>query len=841
MSLVTRARAVANYHSISTFLKHGLTVFNISTAPRTRLARRLHLSPIRYSLSDTVKGLVYDILPTSVLDPDTKQAATESLDASGQQQRPTRTTHSPSRTLPTVINSITGTRVLLPPHMSDAIKSIHDPSERIMVLIRKYPFIPPKTVLLLVKPVYDILSERALAAVSVFLYRNFFCREACHLIVSSLSFASAVSFVSSKFIPAVLGETDFLHTQYPSSNEDLFDLYSKYHTSPSHTYPLDRADFLLSTIISSFIAHGHEKLAKHVLQELPDTVRAQVPSFSATRLLADSKLVAALLDVASASDLAAATQARKLKRFYLAQEDAVKLAVLKALLVIGNFSAFANFVNADKRFAGSPYVVCNLVSEMVHQYQLTNDATIINYLSTFFVSFLKKDVELGDADLAVLPQLATARAAFSRLWAASKDRLGLKSQRAYAAFLDKSISLKLSHTTLDILRASSLDDAPLCASALSVVLWSQRKRADVPVTPDTDPATDPRFCTDMLETAIASVPSSTRQAALYLLLRRLNKDFPTDGVPGRVLWTLLAALARSPHTAQLSQPVEKELGQLIAARPVYEQLCYYRLRCVSPDGIFSAVCAYIKRLPTTLGDTVPLDKDVSVRLVFSALYAARENNDTMPAVARSLYELATAPHADTRSDLFSRAAISALRPSDTACVQLVTCLATHSQFPAALYVVNALGDLLPDSVFFVLLANGARDYPFICCDIQQWITTARRAAVPPNVLRQMAIGFAQGRSLNDSQSTERVAAVVHALAAARRGLGREASAAYVDSLLARSVTRGGGSRNRLKWAIAMAKRQNVGAEQVDRWVRELEYMRSRRVGYWDPRRAAAAK
>lgn len=839
MSLVTRARAVANYHSISTFIKHGRsTVFNISTAPRTRLARRLHVSSIHYSLSDTVKGLVYDILPTSVLDPDTKQAALDSPDPSV--QRAARTAHSPSRTLPTIINSITGTRVLLPPHMSDAIKSIHDPSERIMVLIRKYPFIPPKTVLLLVKPVYDILSEKALAAVSVFLYRNFFCREACHLIVSSLSFASAVSFVSSKFIPAVLGETDPLHTQYPSSNEDLFDLYSKYHLTPSHTYPLDRADFLLSTIISSFIAHGHEKLAKHVLQELPDTVRAQIPSFSAPRLLADSKLVATLLEVASASDLAATTQSRKLKRFYLAQEDTVKLAVLKALLVIGNFSAFSNFVNADKRFAGSPYVVRNLVSEMVHQYQLTNDATIVNYLSTFFVGFLKKSVELKGADLAVLPHLATARFAFSRLWTAAKDRLDFNSQRAYAAFLDKSISLKLSHTTLEILCAASPDDAPLCASALSVVLWSQRKRAAVPVTPDIDPATDSRLHTSMLETAIASVPASARQAALYLLLRRLNKEFTTESVPGPVLWTLLAALARSPHTAQLSRPVEKELAQLVAARPVYEQLCYYRLRCVSPDGIFSAVCAYIKKLPRTLGDTVPLDTDESVRLIFSALYAAREkadDNTNMPAVARSLYESATAPHADTRSDLFSRDAVSALRPSDTACIQLVTTLATHSQFPAALYVVNALGDFVPDAVFFVLLAHGARDYPFICCDIQQWLTAARRAAVPANVLRQMATGFAQGRALNDSQSTERVAAVVHTLAARGRGLGRDASAAYVDSLLARAVKRGRGSRNRLKWAIAMAKRQNVGAEQVDRWVRELEYMRSRRVGYWDPRRA----
>lgn len=825
--------------------------------------RYLHHSSHTYAFSDTVKGLVYDMMPKSVFDPD--ESNLESKNSSSK---------NPGRAQPTIINSITGTRVILPPRMSNTIKSISDPSERIVTLIQKYPFISPKAVLLLVKPIQEMLSEKALTEVSVFLYKNFFCREACNLIVSTLPFGSAVSFFSIKFIPRILEFKEPEHLENTdshcaSSSHQLFDIYQKYHQkhpNPLIGQPLDQIHLLMTTLISSLISNGHNDLAKHVVQELYTTgLFDEIPHLTPENLLKDSTLVSKMLEASSTEDINIILQTRSLKRFYLKEaSDSIRLSILKSLLAFGCFRTFSSLANSNKHFFTSPFVIRNIIFEMVHQFHLTEDSTIIEYLANFFVQFSKKAVTLHPLDIASFSYLAISAKPAQHLWGVANYHLQKISSLelpnlkipsaqilfAYTEFLEKAVSLKLPFTCVEILKSSakSITDPWLIASAMSVVLWGEKKTTIemIPTHPDTSIVHNPHFNIQLLSTLFSSIPKESLAPALYFLLHRLNMNFNQKPMPGVILWKLLAALERSENLHELSRPVEKELAVLISSRPMIEQLHYYQLNCVSNEGIVLAVCERIYQLQHTIGiaEQTNMDADENMKLIFSALFVMKhklssnhnQKSSDVPNVMAYMYSLTSKSHeANQIPNPFTRENIQNLDPSHKASIEIANALAKSSQFQALLYYINCIGDSTPNEAFFPLLAEGTEHYPFICSEIKRWLEKTRGAEIPPEVLRKMAIGFSKCEILNDSQSTVRVGEIIHSLADRGLGIGKEAIQVYVRSLLTRAVNKGRGSRNRLKWAIALAKRQGVESNKVEIWIKELEYMRSRRLGYWNPK------
>lgn len=881
-----------------------------------------------------VKGVVYDMIPKSLFSPEEYKTESRipSVDVSPA---------SPSRAQPKVVKTLTGVRLVLPEHMSNSIKDIDDPSRRIITLIEKYPFISPSAVLWLVKPVQELLPEKTLIDISVFLYSKHYCREACNLLILNIPFGSVASVICSQFIPRILAESEsnalnetearFDIHESSSFESQLLAVRHQYHESSRTRIkprPCDRVDLLLTTIISTMITRGQESLAKHVITELKDVTNffdrtyserhgnIPAPVFTPESLLIDATMVSQLQKTNS-EDLPEVIGSRPLKEFYMkGASDSVRLSILKLLLVLGNFRAFRRMANEDKRFLTSSFVIHNLVGEIHHQCQLSQDFSAIEYLLDYIIQLLIRDSVLYPLDIATLPYLITSKSSAYRLWGAVKPhlkRIPLDSYRteqtkgmkvaidkeyqeisqgiiksnnrkgceisnenkmklkriiedpasqiqtawAYSEFLERAIELRVSSVCADLVYESSrsIQDSSLIASAMSTVLWGQKKtELDMSSMSEEEKINYySNITAENFRFLLLGVSEEVLQPALYFFLHRLNKHFKTSeesdtnkNIPGVILWKLLMALEKSNLVSELSGPVEKELALIISTRPLLEQFQYFRLNCVSTEGVVMALSAHVDRLKYTISpdDDHEISNDINIKFILSSLYIMKQktSNDLDPeimsSVMESVYSFASNPESlknsqSTPNDvLYTEKMLKIIQPSEKTSVDIVRTLAKRSQFQAALYYIKCIGDDIPNEAFYSILTEGSQNYPLVCQSIKRWLESNRNVELPSYVLRNMAIGFAKSRAITDSQSSTRVRAIIHELADRGLSIGARASIVYVDSLLSRAIANGRGSRDRLKWAVSIAKRQNVSKEQINHWLKELEYMRIRRIGYW---------
>lgn len=245
------------------------------------------------------------------------------------------------------------------------------------------------------------------------------------------------------------------------------------------------------------------------------------------------------LQKTNSEDLPEVIGSRPLKEFYMkGASDSVRLSILKLLLVLGNFRAFRRMANEDKRFLTSSFVIHNLVGEIHHQCQLSQDFSAIEYLLDYIIQLLIRDSVLYPLDIATLPYLITSKSSAYRLWGAVKPhlkRIPLDSYRteqtkgmkvaidkeyqeisqgiiksnnrkgceisnenkmklkriiedpasqiqtawAYSEFLERAIELRVSSVCADLVYESSrsIQDSSLIASAMSTVLWGQKKQS----------------------------------------------------------------------------------------------------------------------------------------------------------------------------------------------------------------------------------------------------------------------------------------------------------------------------------------------------------------------------
>lgn len=454
---------------------------------------------------------------------------------------------------------------------------------------------------------------------------------------------------------------------------------------------------------------------------------------------------------------------------------------------------------------------------------------------------------------------------------------------AYKAFFEKSIILKQTYSCVKILKESqkSITDVGLIVRAMNIVIWGRKfpnekrkkkRNSDETFIENQDEnnqnkkknkrsfddekmvyPTNSNIDITNLRRIIWSIPEELIFPSIHTLIYRLNVQFSSEensSVPGNVIWTILKTLENTRQTAQLTLPIERQLAQLIIRRPKPEQLYYYNLRVISLQGVLFAILAHIDRLKTVLGSEgyQKIEDDTSIKLILSSVLVMKQKSGNLldPKIFAQVlagvygisYPLSKAainyvkkPLKSGVTDEYISHLISQVQPSDKASIQIVSHLAKQHQFSAAIYYMNRFGESIPPKAVYALLVEASKNCPLICYRIMNWLKF-KNITIPTPIIRKVIIGFAQSPLLTDGQSTRRVRNMMQLIWGRHKPIGRETITVFVNSLIARSINTDWGSRDRLKWALNIARREKVSPDQIEKWIQQFDEMRAKRIGYW---------
>ncbi|VVT50944.1 uncharacterized protein SAPINGB_P002932 [Magnusiomyces paraingens] len=820
-------------------------------------ARSFHSTAFhRYSIADKVKNAIYALAPKEIFadqlgeeenDEDTKKLSHQyvadleipysNLNIPNQNTNTTKLHSShPSLTLrstnlkpPYITQGVMGSHVHLPSFMLESIKPLGSPGDKIIHIIKTYPTVSPRAILILIKPILSSLSDSHLIQISIYLYSHFYPREACNLLSTAQSLAPAIASFSD-LIPAL--------TQSQ----------------------IDRTDFILLNITSTLLATNKHSLVLQLLQEIQNTTNLGI--IPPHELFEQAKLANRIFTASSTADLDIVLDNTPTRIFYKTAPPPIKLAILKAVAIFKDPDLLSSLIKQDFPFFTSPYVLHNIISEVHHQYQLTDDPsaieTLIPVLFEVTNPYHTPSISFHPVDLALLPFLALTRPFFDKLWRRAQILLKKSpSPEAYKLFLEKAITLKLTHSATDILKDSqkSITSPALIASAINLVIWGRHKikhkRPEKTVETQDKILSYQFLDVSLVKRIFKYTPIDILIPAITIFLKRLNAQYKTSApinlpasqqehpIPRSILWSLIKAIDTTPKTnTTLTPEIEQQLALLIATRPLTEQFEYYTLKAISVDGVLQAILAHIARLKQ-IPDT---PQEANIQLILSALVMMKSkishdlNPHLLSQIILSLFQLAPALN-DPLPEIMAYIA-----PSEKASLDIVQSLLRKSNYTAALKYIDILGNNLPIEVLYAAMTYTSYARPALSMHFLRWLRVHRGIVPPPRVLRRMAIGFAKSPALSDSQSRVRIEKVARVLSRHHKAsLGPHAARVFVDSLLARALARGQGSRQRLRWAIGLARHQNVPPEQIQQWMRQIDYMRMKRVGYWAPGSSVSAK
>lgn len=623
----------------------------------------------------------------------------------------------------------------------------------------------------------------------------------------------------------------------------------------------DGLEFVVQDVVYVLVGSGQTQVAVQVLEEL--ALRdSSVGKWRATAVrdahtVVDSERAVEMSD-GFGDDTDASTRARSVL------DDESAGLWLKAQLcgrAMNADVAFSSEVFANASFVSSPGVLRALLKQVASK-----------DLALAWSAFIRScSYELADAGLRVLPLLAPDGRTLTRLWKDYRhyvrQGLGRELRRSPVldAFLSRAVTLGQSITCTQIIKDAQgeLDAGPV-SYALQTVMWGKR-RLPQPSTDD-DVYRDPDDeDTALVQRIVNACPPWIVSDAICRVLRRLDAQHP-QGIPGRILWNLVAGVEQSESLAVVPPSVERVLGRVIVKRPRLEQLRYMSLAKVTPDGVMRVVEAAAQASPGVLPEG-------NMKLLLMGLVIVKEKVGTgvastaqqLPTPARRpLHDSAstsahTAPatptlHTSAPTDVapyVSRLVLrlfqkdigldevnqlveflhsTHLRPADDAIIRGVGVLAHRKLYSAAVQLLKAV-PAAPPAAFHRVLARSARDQPQITLPLLAF-ARKQNIGVPSGLLRRIALNFAQSPHLTDSQTIRRIAIANALLRARHQNLGPAAATALVEAVIARADRRGRGSLDRLDWALSLARTNGVDQTILARWSQDLVHMRAARRGFW---------
>jgi hypothetical protein len=639
---------------------------------------------------------------------------------------------------------------------------------------------------------------------------------------------------------------------------------------------LDGYEFVVSDMVYHLVSLDQIPLAVQVLEELGSQYQDSIAAGANWRLgiLRDAQLVREL-DNTDVEYLDTEEEKINVKEILDSQSSALWLKMQVCSREMNNNVAFSKHVFANTKLLQTPKMVRNLLKNVKSE-----------ELARAWSDFVRNcTYELDEGATRVLPLLASNGALLSRLW---KDyryhvRHGLgqelKRSPTLNEFLAKAISLDQTITCSEIVRVSQGQfDAPLISWALQTTMWG-KKRCDKYI--DDQLYRDPKDeDTALIQRIVNSCSQPIVSDALCRLCRRLDSQYP-EGVPGRILWNLVVGVNNSVLDI-LPPSVERAIAPLMVKRPHLEQLRYMSLPKVTSDGVMRVVeCSankYRRELGYPRDISSPDMRALLLGLVIvkekAASHQAAENVDE-PANQSSTRALSSPPShtnavGDGSSDEINSSQASTppvvpqvskfvskvvlrlfdaglnenetkelitflesaqLRPTDDAIVRCIGVLLHRKMYRLSMQVLEKVPDAPPD-VFYRVIVRSSVDMPRITLPLIKFFRKDHSGKVPSWLLRRVAIGFARSPYLTDSQAARRIAIINSILRRRSQKLGPVAATALVDNVLDRAERRGAGSRERLNWALAVARDNDIDHSTFAGWNRRLSQMRASRRGFW---------
>lgn len=858
--------------------------------------RSLHSSTANYGIADKFKDAIYSLTPKELLDESRLPQATQLQDSIPNYntllERQNAETHSAINNsiyrrstdvrAPQITQGITGSHVHLPLFMIKTIENISSPPEKLFSLIKNYPTISPQAILLLAKPIKESFSEDQLVELALYLYLHFYPREACNLLASTLPLSSAIFVFSSKFIPKVVSKTsdiqldrpDFLLLNITSAllatrrhslilqllqeiqhSTDIFDGYDMNAQSLIQEARLSNLIFTATNTKELESIFNHTKIEAFFKDEASDGIKLSI--LKSVSILKDTSLLTRLIN----SDLAFFSSKYVLYNIISEIHHQYQLTSDKSAIEETLLPVLLDALDHHK----NPGVSFHPVDLALLPY-LAITKTTLNKLWRRARELLNK------VDILRQPNQTPSD---SQEPTPNNNNV-FYTIEAYKLFLEKSIALRQTYTCVEILKDSrrSIKDPEIIASALNTVVWGRQKvvghrRPEKTVENQNKILSYQKLDTKLLQQAFSYPPKPELQDAIYTLLYRLNIQYkttdpqnaPAHPIPRSILWSIIKALDLSPKIEYLDTRIEQQLALLIATRPISEQFEYYSIKVISIEGVLHAVLAHINRLRMATQETESPTDEVNIQLVLSALIMMRSktshdlNPQLLSQIITNLCEMSsrkkrrplvsTAENvsspdspADSAHDQLKQQKMHMLqvmeyvRPSEKTSMSIVKSLLRKSQYSAALQYIEIAKNNIPTEAVYLVMAHASYGRPLISMQLLNWLKADRDIMPPPQVLRKMAIGFSKSPVLTDSQSRVRVEKIMRLLRIQQKSLGSRAATGFVDSLISRALSKGQGSRQRLDWAMAIARRQRVDPEQIRHWMEQLDYMRMKRVGYW---------
>lgn len=749
-------------------------------------SRVQHLSSMRvlYSFSDRVKDAIYALTP-KILDPDPEEmveSEEQTQLVSGKYNRQFVITH-----------GLSGPRTKLPPHLIQLIAPLAQPSDRFLALLRTDE-VPVDVLLVLYRPILGTLTEECLVEFAVLLYKAGKYRNCLEVVTESMSFADGMGILSDMVIPRLLRDH------------------------------VDAEEILITEMARGLIQIGQRSAASQLLQELDQD------------LLDECELQLSIQNSADAQDLNQflfASQQVSLESFPSLRLS-TQVSILKALLRQNNYQLFSNLFTSD--FLSQEGVLRSMVRD-------TNNPALLDSVC----QALQNSVSIYKHDLICIPQLGHSKKAFTKLWKAYyiyAQTPRRHKTKTLEAFLRQSIRLKESITSTSIIKQSShyISDIDLLAQVVNQLMWAQER----PSTQASDEVVVPETLkTELLERVARHTPKKAFKEATILAVKRINAQLgltnlrlamrhkteapPAQVFPGAPLWTLIMAQTK------MSSELEQQLATSIASRPLLEQLRYYAVPTVTSDGIEQALYAHIDIMRYRAATTPKSQTDLNIKLILCGMVLMNREVTVSDAVSLDVAMV----------DLFASLNSNGLILLDAEMVKrVIKYMIYKQQFQAALGLCTLISSQklcefapgnyeVPLKLYYKVLIESSLHEPHTSTRLFRQLKQQGKP-IPSWVVRELAAGFAESPFLTPGQSTRRIVWMFRILRARGEVLGPDAVIAFVESILKRTSngTGGTGGRQRLKWAIGLAKQEHVSEAYMEKWLKELGEMRSARKGYW---------
>lgn len=446
------------------------------------------------------------------------------------------------------------------------------------------------------------------------------------------------------------------------------------------------------------------------------------------------------------------------------------------------------------------------------------------------------------------------------------------------AFLHQSLLLELTYTNVHILSIArgSISDIPLLGAVLRQSVWGQKR----PETPDASiynnfTTSQPNDLTTLkailpenlfLQAAVWCLKKTNLQLGLtqFCIALKSNGAKPTiqetAPFPGTLLWKLLSVFQ---DVETLDQDFLLQVATSIASRPPLEQLKYYTMSFVMSSGLKQATKATIElmgseSLQSHLGNQ---EKDAYEKLIVCGMVLANDKLQNAN-ISKTLFaQLASANSIDTAMvtlfTLLKDTGDDSLISIDSDFAKnVLRSIIKQGQFNSALRVADIVSSLklcnftplketpsydIPLVVYYWLLVDSSQHDPVFCHKLYKFLKS-QKYSIPSWTVRDMATGYAKSPHLTQGQRAKRVGGMFRVLKSRGEPLGTESTTAFVESLLTHAkeapmdlpgMGAGPGPRQRLKWAISLAKEEHVSEIVMQRWFMELAEMKHGGKGFFN--------